>query len=220
MKYDLILLDIEVQRDFFHPRGSCYTPEAEVVKKNLYALFDWAKRNDQPILSTVLRIPKGRQGPLSETPHCIESTPGEKKLAKTIVKPYLNLGLQNTTDLPDDLFDRYRQVIFEKRNTDIFLHARAERLLTELPQVSFILCGAGVAHGIVQAAVGLRMRGFGVVLATDAVLGLDDSRNGMAYSRMAAKGVLLLKTREIIKPHRLTPPGPSFRAISTVSQGK
>lgn len=220
MKYDLILLDIEVQRDFFVTRGACYTPEVESVRPNVYALFDWAKRNGQPIISTVLRVPKGRLSPLAEVPHCIEGTPGERKLARTIIRPYLNLGLRNTTDLPDNLFEQYRQVIFEKRNTDIFLHARAERLLTELPQVSFILCGAGVAHGIVQAAVGLRMRGFGVVLATDAVLGLNDSRTGMAYSRMSAKGVLFLKTREIIKPPRLAPPGPAFRAISAVGQGK
>lgn len=220
MNFDLILLDIEVQRDFFVTRGHCYTPEAATARPNIYALFDWAKKNEQPIISTVLRVPPGRVGPLAETPHCIEGTSGERKLARTVVKPYLNLGLQNTTDLPNDLFRHYRQAIFEKRNTDIFLHARAERLLSELPQVSFILCGAGVAHGIVQAAVGLRMRGFGVVLATDAVLGLDDSHAGMAYSRMNAKGVLLLKTREIIKPHRLAPPGPAFRALHAVAHGK
>ncbi|MBN1556195.1 MAG: isochorismatase family protein [Phycisphaerae bacterium] len=220
MNFDLILLDIEAQRDFFVSRGACYTSEAPQTRFNLYALFHWARQNDQPIMSTVLRVPPGRLGPLADVPHCIEGTSGEKKLAGTVVRPYLNLGLQNTTDLPDNLFEHYRQVIFEKRNTDIFLHARAERLLTELPEVSFILCGAGIAHGIVQAAVGLRMRGFGVVLATDAVLGLNDPQVEMAYSRMSAKGVLFLKTREIIKPHRLAPPGPAFRAISAVGHGK
>ncbi|MBN1943344.1 MAG: isochorismatase family protein [Phycisphaerae bacterium] len=218
MTYDLILLDIEVQRDFFLSQGRCYTHEADAARSNIYSLFDWAKRNDHPILSTVLRVPDGRIGPLADKPHCVEGTPGERKLFKTIVRPYLNLGLLNTTDLPDDLFEQYRQVIFEKRNTDIFLHARAERLLSELPSVEFVLCGAGVAHGIVQAAVGLRARGFRVTLATDAVLGLDDPAAGMAYSRMNAKGVRFLKTREITQPHRLAPPGPVFRTLSAAGR--
>lgn len=220
MNFDLILFDIEAQRDFFLAGGSCYTPRAEIARPNIYALFDWAKRNDQPIMSTVLRLPKGRLGPLGDEPHCIEGTSGERKLAKTIVKPFLNLGLLNTTDLPDDLFAHYRQVIFEKRNTDIFLHARAERLLTELPHMSFILCGAGVSHGIVQAAVGLRMRGYGVILATDAVLDRNDPQTQMAYGRMNAKGVLFLKTREILKPPKPATTGPAFRAAGKIVHGK
>lgn len=199
---DVFLLDVEVQRDFFVPTGSVYTPEADLARSNIYALFDGAKRNEWPILSTVLRVPPGRPGPLADRPHCLEGTPGERKLSRTLVQPLLNLGLLNSTDLPADLFERYRQVIFEKRNPDIFLHARAERLLSELPGGRFILCGAGVAHGVVQAAVGLRMRGFEVVLATDAVLGLDDPAVGMAYRRMMAKGVQFLRTREILSPPR------------------
>jgi nicotinamidase-related amidase len=200
MHTNLILLDIESQRDFFLPTGSCYTEAADRRRGNLYRLFDWARKTRRPVISTVLRVPPGQVGPLGEAPHCIEGTPGERKLHKTLLRPYVNLGLQNTTDLPEDLFRRYRQVIFEKRHTDIFAHARIERLITELPRCTFVLCGAGAAGGVVQAAVGLRNRGFSVVLATDAVLCLQHPQARMALRRMLAKGVLFVKTREIVRP--------------------
>ena len=113
------------------------------------------------MISTVLRVRKFERGPLScNVPYCVEDTEGEKKLAKAILPRRINLGLRNSTDLPPNIFKHYQQVIFEKRDTDIFAHARAERLITELPQgASFIICGAGISFGIVQAAVGLRSRG-------------------------------------------------------------
>jgi isochorismate hydrolase len=121
-------------------------------------------------------------------------------MPETILSARVNLGLRNTTDLPSSLFEDYQQVIFEKRHTDIFLHARAERLITELPNATFILCGAGLAQGIVQAAVGLRNRGLGVILAEDAVLDLNDPMAEMSRRRMEAKGVIFAPTQKIILP--------------------
>ena len=218
MNFDLILLDIETQRDFFVPGGRCYRPSANSVRRNIYALFDWVKENDQPVISTVLRVPGGRIGPLAEVPHCLEYSPGEKKLHKTLLRPYINLGVRNSTDLEADLLDRYRQVIFEKRHTDIFAHARAERLITELSHVSLVLCGAGVAGGIAQAAIGLRNRGFGVILATDAVLDLGSPRAKMAYEQMYTKGVLFAKTRKIITPPPRLVASPAFHTGTQIGR--
>ena len=215
MNYECILLDIEVQRDFFAAGGSCYAKEASRCAAKIYELFDWAKTNDIPIISTVLRLRQGKQGPLCDVPHCLEGTDGEHKLAKTVLHKRANLGLRNTTDLPTELFSEYKQVIFEKRDTDIFTHARAERLISQLAGGTFIICGAGLAHGIVEAAVGLRKRGFAVIVASDAVLDLADRAAKMARLRMEAKGVIFLPTRKIIrtsqpskrrslKPSRLT----------------
>jgi len=200
MKYQRILLDIETQREFFQPGGSYYTPSAPKVARNIYRLFSWARNNRAPVISTVLRVRTYERGPLGAVPHCIEESDGERKLSRTVCRNRVNLGLRNTTDLPGDLFDNYQQVVFEKRHTDLFAHCRAERLITELPPVTFIVCGAGVTHGIVQATIGLRSRGFGVIVASDAVLDLGDPLAGMAYLRMEAKGAILAPTCEIIAP--------------------
>ena len=200
MRYELVLLDIETQRDFFAPSGSCYKPEARGAARRIVELFAWAKAERLPVLSTVLRVRRNDCGPLAEVAHCVEGSDGERKIPGTILPSRIDLGLRNTTDLPGDLFDEYQQVIIEKRHTDIFAHARIERLLTELNAGTFVVFGAGVAHGIVQAAIGLRSRGFGVILAEDAVADLGDDLAPMAARRMEAKGVIFAPAHEIISP--------------------
>jgi len=200
MVHDRILLDIETQRDFFEPGQNCYTPDASSVARSIYSLFSWARINHVPVISTVLRVRTNEHGPLTSAPHCVEGTDGEKKLSKTLLRHRINLGLRNVTDLPANLFTRYQQVIFEKRDTDIFCHARLERLITELAPATFVLCGVGVSHGLVQATVGLRNRGFGVIVASDAILDLGHPLREMARLRMEAKGAIFVPASEIIAP--------------------
>lgn len=203
-----MLLDIETQRDFLSPRGSCYTPAGAGAARQIHRLFDWAASQKIPVLSTVIRVRHMEKGVLSETPHCIEGTAGEKKLPGTILPRWIDLGLRNSTDLPGDIFERYQQVIVEKRETDIFAHARLERMITEFPPTTFVLCGVGLSCGIAQAAIGLRSRGFGVIVASDAVLSLDESAREMSILRMEAKGAIFVPTSEIIspKPRHITVP--------------
>ena len=211
----LILLDIEVQKDFFDPQGNCYSTENRAAFVQIRRLFRWARACHVPVMSTLLRVRGGWRGPLSPIPHCVDGTAGEHKMPGTILPSRINLGLRNTTDLPLYLFDRYQQVVFEKRDTDIFAHARAERLLTELEPRTFILCGAGVARGIAEAAVGLRTRGFPVVLASDAVADLDDPLAEMACLRMEAKGVVFIPTREIVAPRSVQRPAVFRSSVRT-----
>jgi len=202
MRFDRILLDIETQRDFFDPGGSCYSRSASGVAKQIYKLFSWARSSRIPVLSTALRVRRSELGPLAKLPHCIDNTQGERKLSRTLLPRRINLGLRNITDLPRNIFRHYQQVIFEKRATDIFAHSRIERLITELEAENFVICGAGLAKGIVEAAVGLRARGFGVIVAEDAVLDLGDPLTEMAYLRMEAKGVIFAPAAKIIVPLR------------------
>jgi nicotinamidase-related amidase len=199
---DRILLDIETQKDFFLPNGSCYTKQAGKARARIYDLFAWARAEDVPVVSTVLRVRPGEQGPLCRKPHCIDGTEGEQKVPRTILRNHVDFGLRNSTDLPEDLLEQHQQVIFEKRNTDLFAHARAERLITELEPTTWVICGAGLAQGIFEAAVGLRARGHEVQLASDAVAHLKDSQAEMAIRRMIAKDVQVAKTQDIIAKAR------------------
>lgn len=217
---DFILIDLETQRDFFMPDGSFYTPRAGEVRKNIYTLFDWARCEHIPVISSVLRFHPGDLGPLGSRPHCVEGTSGERKLLNTTVHPMIDLGMRNSTDLPDNLFDCYNQIIIEKRASDLFLHARAERLFTEFMGSGkcFVLCGADVAGGLTLTALGLRNRGFGVVLAADGFVspGKWDSAN-LEIPRMQAKGVVFMRTQDIISDGRAM--AKSFRTAKS-AKGK
>lgn len=207
MRFDKVLLDIEVQRDLFSPEGACANGHSAEAARNVRKLFHWARRQSLPVLSTVLRLRRDHRGPLAPVPHCVEGTVGEQRLPGTVLPRCVDLGIRGTTDLPRDLFDRYQQVVIEKRFTDIFSHPRAERLLTELEADTFVVCGAGSAHGVVEAVVGLRNRRFKVILAADAILDLGDPGAEMAWLRMLAKGAVPLSTSEIIALPPLTRPG-------------
>ena len=204
-----ILLEMEVQRDLFAPGGSCYRKDSSTVVQNIYRLVHWATGEGIPVISTLLRVPFGRRGPLADVPHCVDGTEGEHKLVRTLLPGRINFGLRNTTDLPPRLLSHYRQVVFEKRHTDIFAHSRIERLITEQIRYGvFVICGAGLAQGIFQAAIGLRSRGFYVICPTDAILHLGHPRETEALNRMAAKGVVFVPTARILATshsHRIVP---------------
>lgn len=214
-----ILLEMEVQRDLFAPGGSCYRKESSIVAQNIYRLVRWAMADGISVISTVLRVPFGRHGPLAPVPHCVDGTEGEHKLVKTLLPGRINLGLRNSTDLPPRLLSKYRQVIFEKRHTDIFAHSRIERLITEqICHGVFVICGAGLAQGIFQAAIGLRSRGFYVICPTDAILRLGHPHEAAALERMAAKGVVFVPTARILATghaHRIVPIRPHAPIRST-----
>jgi len=200
MTYQRILLDLNTQSDFFDPDGSCFSPAAERVVLNVYRLFLWAKARRVPVISTVLRLRRGERSPLAGTPHCTEGGRGETKLPETLLPNRINLGMRNTTDVPPDLFERYQQVIIETRYPNIFEHARVDRLITELPLTTFILCGTGLTTAICQATMGLLSRGFDVTVASDAVLCLDDSSATFSYRCMTTKGAVLAPTTSIVMP--------------------
>lgn len=204
MKHELILLDIETQRDFFCRGGSCYGKSATSAASRIYDLFKWVRTYHIPVISTVLRLRPGQGSILSRKPHCIEGTKGERKLSRTVLSNRIDLGIRNSTDLPVHIFEQYRQVIFEKRCPDIFAHACPERLISQIEAGTFVICGAGLAGGIVEAAVGLRSRGFAVIVASDAIVDLAGDTT-MARLRAEVKGVLFLTTGRIIATYPATP---------------
>ncbi|MDP6545702.1 MAG: isochorismatase family protein [Phycisphaerae bacterium] len=204
MGYERILLDMEIQKDFFCRSGRFYSKANGQVLKHVKELLKWAKIQRIPVISTLLRAslcPPGRE----HLTYCIEGTEGELRVPRTVLPNHIAFGTRRTTDLPESILDRYSQVIFEKRSLNILSNLRIERLLTQLSgSGTFILCGAGVAGGIVQAAVTLRSRKFSVILADDAAADLGDPSAEMARRRMAAKGVIFCPTATIIAPP-LTP---------------
>ena len=200
MGYERILLDMEVQRDFFCRSGKFYSKTNGQVIKHVKELLKWAKGQSVPVVSTLLRVYRNSSGP-DHLPYCIEGTEGELRVPRTTLPNYIAFGTRRTTDLPESILDNYQQVLFEKRELNILSNLRIERLLTQLSgNATFILCGAGLAGGIAKAAITLRSRKFGVILATDAVADLGDPGADMAMRRMAAKGVVFCSTATIIKP--------------------
>jgi nicotinamidase-related amidase len=197
-----ILLDLHVQKDLFFPGGALYHKGADRVTSNIYRLIRWARLVHAPVISTVLLARRGRHGPFGLEPHCVDGSGGEEKLPRTLLPRWTDLGLAHTADLPRHVLDQYDQVIFETRDEDIFHHQKIERLITELPNdLTFVICGASVASGVKQAVLGLRGRGFEVIVAQNAILDLDDPRTEMAWLQIVAKGARPVPTDQIVREY-------------------
>ncbi|MFA6133313.1 MAG: isochorismatase family protein [Phycisphaerae bacterium] len=196
MKRLRVLLDVDSQVDFFEG-GRRSGGESATVAHNIRRLFGWADLQCVPVISTILRVRPCEMVFMGGAPYCVEDTDGEHKLPGTLLSPFLNMGLRNTTDVPLRLFRQYRQVLFEKRVTDMFTHVAFERLVTSLRPATFIICGADLERGVLQAALGLRHRGSRVIVARDAVVTGGGPAGEMAWRRMEAKGVTFLSTQQI-----------------------
>ena len=200
MRYERILLDMEVQKDFFCRSGRFYSRTNGPVLRHIKELLKWAKNQCVPVVSTLLRASRTTVD-YDHLPYCIEGTEGELRVPRTVLPNHIAFGTRRTTDLPESILDHYQQVIFEKRDLDILSNLRIERLLTQLSgNATFILCGAGLVGGIARAAITLRSRKFGVIIANDAIADLGDPSTEMALRRMAAKGVVSCLTSAIIAP--------------------
>jgi len=198
-----ILLDLHVQKDLFFPGGALYERATDRVTSNIYRLIRWARLTRTPVLSAVLLARQGRHGPFALEPHCVEDSGGEQKLPRTLLSRRIDLGLAHTADLPRDVLEQFEQVIFETRDEDVFHHQKFERLITELSSdYRFVLCGATVARGIKQAVLGLRRRGYEVIIAENAILDLRDPQTEMAWLQIMAKGARLVPTATIIRERR------------------
>jgi nicotinamidase-related amidase len=199
-----ILIDINTQRDFFLFGGNACIRNHRRILGRVRRVVAWARANHIPIISTCEVYPEnGNGGNGNGDLYCIDGTDGQKKIRYTLLSNRIIFAADDSTDLPTDVLQRYRQIILNERSPDPFQEPRIERLLTEVRADDFILIGA-CAEGAVKAmALGLLQRGKKVTVVTDA-LGLHDRKHAMlALRKIQAKGARLIETKKLAGVSRL-----------------
>lgn len=168
----LFFTDIDTQKDFMLPTGALYVPGAEQIIPKLRHLFDFARKNAIPILSSVdahvADDPEFGQFPA----HCIEGTDGQKKIEETLLSHPLVLKNQTIDhNLAEDV-RKNQQIVVEKQTLDIFNNPVTERLLRVLPPRAIVF-GVATEYCVQAACLGLRRNGVQTVMVTDAVRALS-----------------------------------------------
>src|SRR5690606_18447099 len=131
------------QRDFLEPEAILQVVNRDAVTTNLERIFAWVRATGVGVVSAVEshRPTDVLNGfPL----HCIDDTPGQSKLPFTLLENRLLVEADNCLSLPLDLAANYQQIIFRKRSRDVLGNPKADRFLSTLPTVEFILCGVGL----------------------------------------------------------------------------
>jgi len=154
----------------------------------------WARSENIPVISTCEVYSNNNGGTMN---YCIDGTDGQRKIRYTLLTKRASFPADGSTDLPEDILRRYRQIILHKRSSDPFDEPRIERLLSEVRANEFVLIGASAEGAVKAMALGLLHRGKKVTVVVDAIGSHNKKEAHLAIRKMKAKGARLLETKKL-----------------------
>ena len=196
-----ILIDIDTQSHFFRQRSSVCIRNPRGTLANIRKVMGWAQTYHIPTIST-LQTPPSHSTCLHAPKTCRLSI---NKPTCTVCRNHLCLPAADTLDWSISVWDRYDQIILQKRCFDPFEELRIDRIFTELPVEEYILIGAPLEGAVKATALGLLLRGKRVTMVTNAIGELDQAAGQRMLDRMDAKGVRLVKANALIRSQTSVP---------------
>ena len=194
---DRVLIDLNTQCDYFLARGAVPVANRSDVIPNIRRLFEWARHWSVPVISSL--DAHRADEPFNGVPrHCIDRTPGQRKLPFTLLPRRILLDGDNTLDLPPDILSRYRQIIFAKRSRDLLGNPKADRLLTDMNVTHQIVFGVLSEHCVKATVLALLTRQRNVVVVRDACGHWNGNEAELALRQIEAKGAYMTTTEQII----------------------
>jgi nicotinamidase/pyrazinamidase len=185
---NLFFVDVDTQRDFMLSGGALYVPGAERMIPKLRRLFDFARKNEIPILSSVDAHspddPEFRQFPA----HCVQGTEGQRKLDETLLPRPLIFQSKPVDRNLLDAVRKHQQIIVEKQSLNLFSNPVSERLLRVLPPHAIVF-GVTTEYCVKLACLGIRRMGIPVALVTDVTRALAPKTEKEALEEMRVAGV-------------------------------
>ena len=186
-----VILDVDTQFDMLPSLGS----QREDILKKWRRIMAWARVHKLPVISTALSCRE--EDHIIEPQFCIDGTKGQKKVRYTSLPSNYLFCAEHRRDLASDIFSKYRQVIFERREFDPFLCERFERLVNNFDFDHYIIFGGGFEASIKYAGLGLRSRHKTVTLVKDAVASVYNAEYDYVLKKLEAKSVILTTTEEL-----------------------
>jgi nicotinamidase/pyrazinamidase len=204
----IIFFNVDTQKDFMNKDGKLYIKNAEQIKPNLKFLTEFAKDKSIKVISTGdFHTIKSEE--LSKSPdfkktfpeHCIAGSDGAEFIKETDIRDFKdNYVMINHTEnnLPIDKIIRARNIVLYKDKFDIFEgNAWTLNVLTLLCPDIVVVYGVATNVCVDFAIKGLLEEDYKVVAVTDAMKELKNYDCESIYKSWKAKGVFLIKTRDI-----------------------
>lgn len=194
----MVFWDVDTQRDFMLPGGKLYVPGAEKRIPNMKRLVDLARERRVFLVSTTdahtADDPEFRDWP----PHCVQGTPGQRKIAETMTDQFLLVPNDPDFRLPEDL-RAYKQLILEKQTLDDFDNPNTEKILQRLgADVEYVVFGVVTEVCVRLAVLGMLKRGYRVAVVTDAIETLKEEDGRRAIEEFKTRGARLVSTKEAL----------------------
>jgi len=208
--WNRLLVDVCTQRDFLERGAILQVANLDTLIPSLRRLFEWADAAWTPIVSAV-ESHRPTEPVSGYHMHCVDGTPGQKKLAFTLLDPWILVETDNYLSLPPDLTQDYRQIIFRKRTRDVLSNPKADRFLTHLKADEFIVFGVGLERAVKSVALGLLSRHKSVTVVTDACGYWSAADAELAVRQLLAKHIRLTTVAEITTSRPQPKPGARVR---------
>jgi nicotinamidase/pyrazinamidase len=201
-----VLWDVDTQVDFMLPDGKLYVPGAEQTAPAMKQLVDAAREAGIKHVASAddheLTDPEIADEPdfrNTYPPHCLRGTRGAEKIAETGQEDPLPLALvPYPPGLVPDLVAGRREILFLKKNFNVFTNPNADPVLQALDPDRVVLFGVATDVCDDAAIRGLLQRGRRVTFVEDAARGLDEERVAACTTAWREGGVEFVTTDEAI----------------------
>lgn len=183
-----ILIDMNTQHDFLDATGTAPVLNRDTVVPHLRTIFALARMYHIPVVSAVDSHRRDEPSHDGFPRHCVEGTPGEKKLSFTLLQKRVFVEANNSLDLPKNLFKSNRQLVFRRRTPDFLDNPKADRLLSRLTFGKFIIFGVGLDRSIRRLSLCLLARGFEFAFIPEACGYWNETEADLARQLIIARG--------------------------------
>ncbi len=184
----VFFMDIDTQADLVAPSGALSVPGADRLVPKFRRLFDFARKHEIFILSTVDAHSAADPELTAFPAHCLAKTPGQRKIDETLLPRPMILENKPLDRNLLDAIQKNRQVIIEKQAFDPFTNPVTEKILRALPPHAIVF-GLPLELSLKQACLGLRRMGIKTALVTDAVRALSPGDTEKALADLRKAGV-------------------------------
>ncbi|MEK6953980.1 MAG: isochorismatase family protein [Candidatus Micrarchaeota archaeon] len=208
----LIFFDSDTQNDFILSTGKMPVHGAENSRKNLASLTQLARKRKLVIISSVDRhfgTPKYREMEMTELDvwggpfpmHCLDGTPGQKKIKETAPKKPLVVENIKYSDAALKKICKGNEIVIEKQKFSPFSNPNTAKIVKMLKAKKAILYGVSTDYSIRSCALELRRLGIDVYLVTDASRPVNVKPNDgeISIRQMQAAGVHMVSTEKVLR---------------------
>lgn len=204
-----IFWDVDTQYDFMMPDGKLYVHGAESIAHNLRTLTEYARENDIQICGSVdYHLPTDEEisdnPDLHETfpPHCLQDTPGQKKIPETspIDPLWIDSDVFDLKRLEKAISKHGGEIIFRKQKFDVFSNPNTQAVLNILQPTDIVVYGVALDVCDAHAIEGfLRIGKYSIYLVTDAVKAIYEDKGQELVEDWAKRGVKMIRTTDVEK---------------------
>ncbi len=203
----IIFWDVDTQYDFMMPDGKLYVPGAEGIADNLERLTEYARENAIQICGSVdyhlltdAEISDNSDLHEAFPPHCLQNTPGQKKIPET--SPIDPLWIDNERFDPDRLEEIISkhggEIIFRKQKFDVFSNPNVPAVLDILQPTHIVVYGVALDVCDAHAIEGfLRIGKYNIYLVEDAAKPIYEDKGRELIEDWSKRGVKMIRTADV-----------------------